>query len=623
MSKGSEFLPEVLGLIEKRLGEIDENIQAVRQDINSMNEYYWDNYTEMDQYGYEDYDNQQALKMQVNANQENWKMRRRLKRMLDAPFFGSVEFVYDGEDEPEDFYIGIGNFARERGALPLIYDWRAPVSSLFYDYDKGEASYEAPGGRMDGEILSKWQYKIRGGKMIYEFESDVKIDDDILKQELGANSDTKLKNIVRTIQKEQNAIIRNTKDKILAIQGVAGSGKTSVALHRIAYLLYHDREHLNSSNILILSPGGVFADYISHILPELGEENIQEMSFDLFAYHELRRNAGNQENAIYGNAVNQENAIYRNKNRDQGGNQGKNPSGNSKSSSAGTGWNSKMIAADCEDKYHQIEREIAGVDDADQKRYEWKQSVEYVQAIEGFLIELEDRLVDFEDVEFKGIRKSASEIMEFFYEKYTGTPLLDRMGAVMDYFIDEVETLRGRSLNDEEQEIICRKFMNMYVTRDICQIYNWFLEDYGFPALPDMPPERRVLEYEDVYPILYLKYSLTAAGQHKNIRHLVIDEMPGLLLFTVRTSRENVFMQHDNTRRQSTDHRRKTTRRSHIFTKNIWKKSQTYRHEQKLPQHKRNRRIRQIRRRIQRHPVCSKTRKSSRKTYHKNTGKNM
>ena len=483
MSKGSEFLPEVLGLIEKRLGEIDENIQAVRQDINSMNEYYWDNYTEMDQYGYEDYDNQQALKMQVNANQENWKMRRRLKRMLDAPFFGSVEFVYDGEDEPEDFYIGIGNFARERGALPLIYDWRAPVSSLFYDYDKGEASYEAPGGRMDGEILSKWQYKIRGGKMIYEFESDVKIDDDILKQELGANSDTKLKNIVRTIQKEQNAIIRNTKDKILAIQGVAGSGKTSVALHRIAYLLYHDREHLNSSNILILSPGGVFADYISHILPELGEENIQEMSFDLFAYHELRRNTGNQENVI------------------------------------------KMIAADCEDKYHQIEREIAGVDDADQKRYEWKQSVEYVQAIEGFLIELEDRLVDFEDVEFKGIHKSAGEIMDFFYEKYTGTPLLDRMGAVMEYFIDEVETLRGRSLNDEEQEIIYRKFMNMYVTRDICQIYNWFLEDYGFPALPDMPPERRVLEYEDVYPILYLKYSLTAAGQRKNIRHLVIDEM--------------------------------------------------------------------------------------------------
>lgn len=507
MSKGSEFLPEVLGLIKERLEEIDKNIQVVRQDINSMNEYYWDNYTEMDQYGYEDYDNQQALKMQVNANQENRKMRRRLKRMLDAPFFGSVEFVYDGEEEPEDFYIGIGNFARERGGLPLIYDWRAPVSSLFYDYDKGEASYVAPGGRMDGEILSKWQYKIRSGKMVYEFESDVKIDDDILKQELGANSDTKLKNIVRTIQKEQNAIIRNTKDKILAIQGVAGSGKTSVALHRIAYLLYHDREHLNSSNILILSPGGVFADYISHILPELGEENIQEMSFDLFAYHELKGDFAR------GGNPNQEHAVY--------GNQ----SGNQKNISGIMDWNQKCIASDCEDKYHQIEREIAGVDEADQKRYEWKQSVEFVQAVEGFLIELEDRLVDFEDVEFKGVHKSADEIMEFFYEKYTGTPLLDRMGAVMEYFIDEVETLRGRSLNDEEREIICGKFMSMYVTRDIYQIYNWFLEDYGFPTLPDMPPERRVLAYEDVYPILYLKYCLTAASQRKHIRHLVIDEM--------------------------------------------------------------------------------------------------
>ena len=427
--------------------------------------------------------------------------------MLDAPFFGSVEFVYDGEEEPEDFYIGIGNFARERGGLPLIYDWRAPVSSLFYDYDKGEASYVAPGGRMDGEILSKWQYKIRSGKMVYEFESDVKIDDDILKQELGANSDTKLKNIVRTIQKEQNAIIRNTKDKILAIQGVAGSGKTSVALHRIAYLLYHDREHLNSSNILILSPGGVFADYISHILPELGEENIQEMSFDLFAYHELKGDFAR------GGNPNQEHAVY--------GNQ----SGNQKNISGIMDWNQKCIASDCEDKYHQIEREIAGVDEADQKRYEWKQSVEFVQAVEGFLIELEDRLVDFEDVEFKGVHKSADEIMEFFYEKYTGTPLLDRMGAVMEYFVDEVETLRGRSLNDEEREIICGKFMSMYVTRDIYQIYNWFLEDYGFPTLPDMPPERRVLAYEDVYPILYLKYCLTAASQRKHIRHLVIDEM--------------------------------------------------------------------------------------------------
>lgn len=123
--------------------------------------------------------------------------------------------------------------------------------------------------------------------MIYEFESDVKIDDEILKAELGSNGEVQLKNIIRTIQKEQNAIIRNTKDRIMVIQGAAGSGKTSVALHRIAYLLYHDRQNLKSSNILILSPNGVFSDYISHILPELGEENIKEMSFDLLPISSL------------------------------------------------------------------------------------------------------------------------------------------------------------------------------------------------------------------------------------------------------------------------------------------------------------------------------------------------
>lgn len=237
----------------------------------------------------------QALLHQINANQEQLILKHRFRKMLDSPFFGRVDFCYEGDEEPEIFYIGIGNFAEKTGALPLIYDWRSPVSGLFYDYDKGPASYQAPMGELSGEITAKWQYKIRRGKMIYAFESDTKIDDEILKAELGSHGEVQLKNIIRTIQKEQNAIIRNTSDKILVIQGAAGSGKTSVALHRIAYLLYHDRKHLKSSNILILSPNGVFSDYISHILPELGEENIQEMSFDLFAYRQLKGTAADCE----------------------------------------------------------------------------------------------------------------------------------------------------------------------------------------------------------------------------------------------------------------------------------------------------------------------------------------
>ena len=285
---GREYLGYVLECLERRLTEVGKTLEAGAKEIEDMHDYYWENYNEMDQYGYEEFDNRQALLQQVNANEEQRQLRRRFQKMLDSPFFGRVDFTYEGDDAPEEFYIGIGNFAERAGSSPLVYDWRAPVSGLFYDYDKGPAEYEAPSGVFRGDIVSKWQYKIRRGRMIYEFESDIKIDDEILKAELGSSGEIQLKNIIRTIQKEQNAIIRNTRDRIMVIQGTAGSGKTSVALHRIAYLLYHDRKNLRSSNILILSPNSVFADYISHILPELGEEDIREMSFDLFAYPDLQ-----------------------------------------------------------------------------------------------------------------------------------------------------------------------------------------------------------------------------------------------------------------------------------------------------------------------------------------------
>ncbi len=490
MSRGVDYLNYVTDQLRDKIQEIDQTISDVQKDIAEMNDYYWENYTEMDQYGYENYDNQQALFSQVNASQEHQKRRSLWRKMLDSPFFGSVDFVYDGEEEAETFYIGIGNFARKRGSVPLIYDWRAPVSGLFYDYDKGAASYEAPAGELKGEILSKRQYKIRGGKMVYEFESDMKIDDDVLKRELGANSDTQLKNIVRTIQREQNTIIRNTKDKILIIQGAAGSGKTSIALHRIAYLLYHDRGRLQSSNILILSPNSVFSDYISHILPELGEENIQEMSFDLFAYHQLRK-----------------------------------------------------IAKDCEDRWNQVEKQIERVRRensgstcntcpegktqgvSDDVRYRWKQSKEYVAAAEGFLVELEDRLVDFKDLKIENMVKKAEDILHMFYFRFQNIPLLSRMDAVMEYFVDEYETLSGRNIPDEEMESIKERFRSMYVTRDIYEIYNWLLEEYGWERLKELPWEERILAYEDVYPLLYLKYRLLTVPDQRGIRHLVIDEM--------------------------------------------------------------------------------------------------
>ena len=468
---GEAFLTFVTDKLKTRIAHISESILEGQKDIEGMHEYYWENYTEMDQYGYENFDNQQALLHQINANEQQIHLRKRFRKMLDAPFFGRVDFICEGEEEPEIFYIGIGNFAEETGHTPLIYDWRAPVSGLFYDYDKGPASYEAPLGTITGEIASKWQYKIRNGKMVYQFESDVKIDDEILMAELGSGGSVALKNIVRTIQKEQNAIIRNTKDKIMVIQGAAGSGKTSIALHRIAYLLYHDRKNLKSSNILILSPNSIFSDYISHILPELGEENIREMSFDLFAYKEL-----------------------------------------------------KDTVSDCEDRYDQIERSLTMPDAA--SLYREKQSREFLNQMEGYLTTLEDELMNFHDMEYKNFTRKEEEIIELFYFKFQDIPLLSRMEAVAENFIDEVETLRESDMDEEEHAFVMEKFMSMYETRDVYVMYSRFLESCGYPGLPHVQLADRRLSYEDVYPVLYMKYRLLGQNSsHNGIKHLVVDEM--------------------------------------------------------------------------------------------------
>lgn len=467
---GREYLLHVTETLKHRITQLDDSIEAGQKEIEGMHEYYWENYTEMDQYGYENFDNQQALLHEINASNEKIELRRRFRKMMDSPFFGRVDFCYEGDDEPEIFYIGIANLAEENGGLPLIYDWRAPVSGLFYDFDKGPASYQAPLGEIHGDIAAKWQYKIRGGKIIYEFESDVKIDDEILKAELGSNGDVQLKNIIRTIQKEQNAIIRNTSDRIMVIQGAAGSGKTSIALHRIAYLLYHDRKNLKSSSVLVLSPNGVFSDYISHILPELGEENIREMSFDLFAYKRL-----------------------------------------------------KNTVSDCEGRYDLIERQIAGL--CDEELLKEKQSRDFLDRMEGYLAELEDSLMNFRDIEHRGVVKKEQEIIELFYFKFMDIPLLSRMDAVAEYFIDEVETLKGFDLPEEERDAVKSRFYRMYETRDLYVLYNRFLRQEGFPALPQVQYEKRKLRYEDVYPVLYLKYRLETQQEDSGVRHLIVDEM--------------------------------------------------------------------------------------------------
>ena len=206
-----------------------------------------------------------------------------LQKAEKAPYFGRIDFHEVGLPERETLYIGIRSLIDQKTNLPLVYVWRAPVSSMFYDYGLGQAQYEGPGGVYQGEIFLKRQYRIKNRKLVYMFDNELTIDDEVLQEALGQHANEKMRTIVNTIQREQNLAIRNDRDDLLLVEGPAGSGKTSVALHRVAYLLYKYRDSIRSQNIVIFSPNRIFSDYISHVLPELGEENVHQSTFQDFA----------------------------------------------------------------------------------------------------------------------------------------------------------------------------------------------------------------------------------------------------------------------------------------------------------------------------------------------------
>lgn len=466
-----QYLSHVLAKLDKAIEELEGKMEFRRSEIARMQEYYWESYNEYDEFGYEKFDNDRLLREEMDSHGELAKKYARYIKMKDSPYFAAITFRYEGEEEEETYYIGIGDFSPSKAAEPLVCDWRAPISGLFYDYDVGKASFQAPVGEIFGELVRKHQYKIKNGKLLYMIDSDIVINDEILQKELSMNANARLKSIVTTIQKEQNAIIRNEKDKILVIQGCAGSGKTSVALHRVAYLLYHHRKQLNAKQVLILSPTPVFSEYISHILPELGEENILEMSFDLYAYRELKK--------------------YK----------------------------------DTEDRYIYLERLLTLPEDealAYQERVAEKQSKDYVLELNEFVLFLEDSLMNFRDFNYKKMHRTEHELRTLFYEKFPDIPILERIKTIAEYIIDEEETLSGKELDPLEREIVVDKLERMYESKDYYTLYNRFLKESGREEIKETA---KAIPYEDVYPLLYLKHLLHGSTKRTAIKHLIVDEM--------------------------------------------------------------------------------------------------
>ncbi|WP_240548458.1 RNA polymerase recycling motor HelD [Paenibacillus lignilyticus] len=219
--------------------------------------------------------------------QQKWNS---VKRLLQSPYFGRIDFQETDQDLIEQVYIGVSSFVEPDGMSFLVYDWRTPIASLYYDYSPGEVSFETPGGAITGIMTKKRQYQIRDGRIQNLFDSSITIGDELLQQVLGKGADTQMKSIVATIQKEQNTIIRDDKSRMLIVQGVAGSGKTSAALQRVAYLLYKHRDKLTADQIVLFSPNPMFNSYVSTVLPELGEENMQQTTFQEYLDYWLGSN---------------------------------------------------------------------------------------------------------------------------------------------------------------------------------------------------------------------------------------------------------------------------------------------------------------------------------------------
>ncbi|NVN76333.1 AAA family ATPase [Enterococcus avium] len=225
--------------------------------------------------------NSRLLEQQQVAETVSGKQLIRLEKQKNNPYFTRVDFVYDGEQTAEKIYIGSFSFSTKEERL-LIYDWRAPIASIFYDYDLGKAHFQTPAGTASGDIQRKRQIKFKDGTIDYVVESDTTVFDEVLQNELRQQKGGQMSTIISTIQKEQNQVIRDNRSKDMIIQGVAGSGKTSIALHRIAFLLYHFRNRITSDQVMILSPNRTFSRFIAQVLPELGEDPVTEWTIDQF-----------------------------------------------------------------------------------------------------------------------------------------------------------------------------------------------------------------------------------------------------------------------------------------------------------------------------------------------------
>lgn len=289
-----QHLDHVIDEVKKAKENAKKKIQTARHDIKGINKQIDDihlnttTYSGMIDTAMSFRAQQQMLDERQNSWQHAADRLSTLNRLEKKPYFARIDFQEKGADKPETVYIGLASFSDQPDHF-LVYDWRAPISSIYYEGKLGHVSYETPVGTQEVNMTLKRQFQIEDGTIVTIFDTDEQVGDQMLLEALGTHSSTKMKSIVTTIQRTQNEIIRDTKDDLLFVQGAAGSGKTAAVLQRVAWLLYRYRGDLNSSQVVLFSPNQLFNDYIDQVLPELGEHNMVQMTYYQFANRRVPR----------------------------------------------------------------------------------------------------------------------------------------------------------------------------------------------------------------------------------------------------------------------------------------------------------------------------------------------
>jgi DNA helicase-2/ATP-dependent DNA helicase PcrA len=407
-----------------------------------------------------------------------------LENLIKSPYFARIDFKFDDEDTDEKIYIGRTSLKKENSYEMEVYDWRSPIASVFYRFVTGRVYYDAPVGRITGEVNLKRQYELNNSVLEYFFDADVQIVDEFLRKLLSQNTSSKMKTIVETIQKEQDIVIRDMENDLMIVQGVAGSGKTSIALHRAAYLMYQGlSSKLSANNIIIISPNTLFEQYISSVIPELGEDNVISVVFE------------------------------------------------------------EMLTTILQSKHIQSRNQFlemlitsSGYRDIIKSSMEFKTSHLFMELLDRLINDIPLSILELKDVYYDAQCIVTKDVLQERLVGRNEIPFGEKLKQLEEFIVESIyESKKIRIRKSEKKEIL--KFTELNVLSLYQKLFsdsdyfNNLAKDFDLPdCIEDILEytqenlNTKLLYYEDATALAYLNLRINGATEYRNIKQVVIDE---------------------------------------------------------------------------------------------------